>query len=423
MQIAVIGAGITGVTTAHALAADGHTVTVFERRSSVAAEGSFAQSALCASWAPLPWGLPGLQRRLLARWLTPDGVLRLGSPAAALRWGWWWQRWQAARQAAAKPRDAALLALARSSQERLAAVQRAPRHSFEQSHGLLLLVRNPKQAHRVRTALAAELRESTSNLSPRWLDPEACYQMEPHLSAHRRLAGGLHLADSGVGNPRQLAHLLKAAAQSLGGRFAFDTDVRSVQAGDKPSVETSTGGTTRFDAVVVCAGAGSAQLLARAGLALPFQTVQRFAWTAPLAFIDGHGTTGPRHGIVDASSGIAIARIGQRLRVTGVTVCGGTPQRHLPWAMATLGKALEAMYPGAAVARHAQQWGGARALLPDGAPVIGPCALRGVWLNTGHGGTGWSVACGSALLLAQWVAGKPIEEPMAWLSAARLRGQ
>ncbi len=417
MQLAIIGAGITGVCTAHALAAAGHTVTVLERRNSVAAEGSFAQSGLCAAMAPLPWGLPAVPQRLLARWLGPHGVLQLGSAAAGLRWGWWRKHFSASRGAAAVARQAALQALALDSRRRLLALQAELGLAFDQADGLTVLVRDAKQARRIRDALG----HADGDDAPRWLDADTCRRLEPHLASSLPLEGGVRLAHSGVGNARQLAHQLKAAAQRLGACFEFNTPVRSLQPGEAPAVVTDADHARRFDAVVVCAGAGSAQLLARAGQRLPFQTIQRFALTAPLALVDGHAHAGPLGGVVDAASGIGVARIGERVRVTGVASCGGSLQRQLPWAMARLDQALEALYPGAAISRRAQQWGGARALLPDGAPVIGRSALPGIWLNTGHGGTGWPVACGSAQLLEQLLAGHAVEGPMAWLGAARLR--
>jgi D-amino-acid dehydrogenase len=421
VHIAIIGAGITGVATAHALAAGGHAVTVFERRHSVAAEGSFAPSGLCTAFAPLPWGVPGIPRRLLARWLGPNAALRMGSAGAALRWGWWWQHWRASGHAPGGAGHAALQALARASRQRLAALQAELGLSYEQEDGVLVLLPRTKDAQRVRQALGDGAGDGAGDAAPRWVDADTCRQLEPNLSAKLQVAGGLRLPDSGVGNARQLAHQLKAAAQRLGARFEFDATVHCLHPGDAPEVETAAEGRRKFDAVVVCAGAGSAGLLARAGLRVPLGTIHRFALTAPLALLDGQGHTGPRSGVVEARTGMAVARIGERVRITGVAACGGSLDRQMPWAMETLHRALEALYPGAAVGRRAQQWGDARALVPDGAPLIGRSALPGVWLNTAHGGTGWAVACGSAQWLAAMLSGEPAEGPMAWLGPDRLR--
>ena len=103
---------------------------------------------------------------------------------------------------------------------------------------------------------------------------------------------------------------------------------------------------------------------------------------------------------------VAISRLGARVRVAGSAEVGGTLARHHAGAVQTLHKVLHDWFPGAARTAQAQVWKGARPMLPDGPPVLGASGIEGVWLNLGHGSSGWALACGSARLLADAVAGR-----------------
>ena len=412
-----MGAGVSGVSSAYELALGGHSVTVFERRHSVAAEGSFAETGICTSFAPLPWGLPGVRHRVMARWAGQHAALRMGSAMGWLRWGWWWQHWRAGGSKQASTRAAALQALALSSRHRLDALVADLELSFEQAPGALVLLRTPRDMELVRRALEADLQGQHLRL----IDANACRQLEPNLNPDSPLAGALHLPHGSVGNARQLTQQLKAAAQRLGARFEFGTTVLRLQPGPQPGIATAQDADRKFDAVVVCAGAGSAALLAQSGLALPLHSGRHFALTAPVGYADDLPRMGPLGGVIDARSGIAIARMGDRVRVTGASAFTGSGRRLLPWAMTSLYRALETHYPGAAIGRQAQQWEGWRSRLPDGAPLIGASGLPGVWLNTAHGATGWPLACGSAQLLAEQLAGRRAPDPLAWFGVERLR--
>lgn len=418
MKVAVIGAGIVGIATACELASQQHEVTVFERRGSVATEGSFAQTGLLAACAPLPWGVPGLQRSRLMHWLGREGSVRGSSLSVLSHAPWLWRQWLGERPAARTPRMQALLALAHASRQRVGELTQQLNLAYEQQGGGMVLLSSTQQVARVQRALAAE-----QALAPGMalLSADAARALEPALAARWPLKGAVQLPASMVGNGRQLAHLLKAQAQKLGARFEFDTQVRSMRSGTPAGLVRADGSSATFDAIVVCAGTGSRDLLASAGLKLPLLQTQTHAVTAPLSRHEGEAAHGPRAAVIDARSGIVVTRLGQRVRASGVTQLGPATAAIAPAVLRQLYGAIEASFPGCAVTREASHWQGPRMRVPDGAPVIGNSGQPGLWLNLAHGAFGWGLAFGAAQLLARQLAGQPLPFDAAAFAAQRLR--
>ena len=176
-----------------------------------------------------------------------------------------------------------------------------------------------------------------------------------------------------------------------------------------------------FDAIVVCAALGSAALLRPLGLKLPMQAVFGYSVTAPLRHDEQHLHREPRAALMDERYKVAISRLGNRVRVAGCAEIGGHADRNDASAQATLDKVLDDWFPGVTRRHLAQRWKGARPMLPDGPPVLGPSGSEGVWLNLGHGGSGWALACGSARLVADSVAGKTTPIALDGLGIERLR--
>jgi D-amino-acid dehydrogenase len=143
--------------------------------------------------------------------------------------------------------------------------------------------------------------------------------------------------------------------------------------------------------------------------------------TAPLRRLDAHPDFGPRAAVMDERYKVAVSRLGARIRVAGSAEFGGNSQKHNKAALATLYKVLNDWFPGAAHMSQAQVWKGARPMLPDGPPVLGASGLPGVWLNLGHGSSGWALACGSARVVADAVAGKAPAIDAEGLGIERLR--
>ncbi len=417
MRVAVIGAGIVGVTTAYELAQDGHEVTVFERRAGVASETSFANAGVQAPGYVTPWAAPGMPWKVTRHLMARHAPVRVGLGSALGNLGWLWRWWRACRASAHNPNRSAMFALARFSRERQAELTKALQLEYEQRSGYLVLLRGVAELAQARGGLKllAEL-----GVAFELVDADRARRIEPALNPDTPLRAAIHLPHDGVGNCRQFAQLMKAEAQRRGAEFRLDTDVLAIVAGERPALRLARQ-EQPFDAVVVAAGVDSAPLLRPLGLRLPLMPVWGYSVTAPLRQLDGVAAIGPQAALMDEKYKVAISRLGQRVRVAGSAEIGGGAEDFNAGAMATLYKVLEDWFPGTAVQAQAQQWKGARPMLPDGPPVLGPSGRPGIWLNLGHGSSGWALACGSARVLAEQLAGRGAPIDVSRLGIERLR--
>lgn len=415
MNIAIVGAGIAGVATAYELAADGHAVTVFEQRNATAEEASFAPGGLLAPAGLDPWALPGAWGS--TRWWGRQAPLRLGR-AVTLNELSWLRRWRrnartAQRAATAPAAWAELLQWARYSQACLLERARQLDLAFEHGTGALVLLRSAHDAAAGARLLRA-LRESGHTVHE--VDADAARRIEPGLAPDLPLAAAWHLPDGMAGNCRQFALLLRQAAQRHGAQFEFGASIAQVQA-SPPGVQVQgEAAVRRFDAVVLCTGAAAAPLLRPLGLRLPLVALHGCSISAPLR----EALHGPQGVVTDAASGTSIARLGQRVRIAGGAELGCGAAAH-PQTLHTLWRVLSECFPGAiSHSAGVQVWRGTRPMLPDGPPAVGASGVPGLWLNLGHGASGWALACGSARALADCIAGRTPALPMQALEPARL---
>jgi D-amino-acid dehydrogenase len=418
LRIAVIGAGIVGVTTAYELALEGHEVIVLERRASVAAETSFANAGVVAPGYVTPWAAPGMPWKVMKHLLSRDAPVRFGGWRTLRELPWLWRFLLACRKPVHGANRGAMLTLARASRERMLELTHRLRLDYEQTSGYLVLLRSERELQRARGGIAL-LQELGS--AHEVVNAERARQIEPALSTTTALHAAIHLPQDGVGNCRQFAHLLKAEAQRLGARFRFDTAVSALVPGTQPVLRLANGVDLTVDAAVVCAGVDAASLLAPLGVKLPLRPVWGYSVTAPINHIDGQPPLAPRSGLMDERFKVAISRLGQRVRVAGSAEIAGRADDLRMSALRTLYRVLEDWFPGSAVLRDAQHWKGARPMLPDGPPLLGDSGAPGVWLNLGHGSSGWALSCGSAQVLARRVGGHDAGMDLTRLSIARWR--
>lgn len=439
MRVAVVGAGIVGVTTAYELVADGHEVTVFDRCASVAAETSFANAGVVAPGYVTPWAAPGMPGKVLRQLFSDHAAVRLARPFPPSLLGWLWRWWRACNATRYQVHRSRLMGLARFSQQRLHALTDQLQLDYEQRAGMTVLLRDERDLKLAKPGLKllTEL-----GVSFKLIDATQARVHEPGLNPDMPLHAAVYLPDEEVGNCRQFAHLLRQEAQRRGAMFRFHRLVQRIEPGARPVVahrplahldpsqlpgaehettQPEPEGSEDFDAVVVCAALDSRALLKPMKLKIPMAPVHGYSITAPLRHDGEDVGLGPRSTLMDERFKVAISRLGKRVRAAGSAELGGDANVIDETAIATLYKVLDDWFPGCAVQAKAQSWKGARPMLPDGPPIIGASGAPGVWLNLGHGSSGWALACGSARLLADQLGGRAPSIDPDGFGAERLR--
>ena len=401
MRIAVIGTGIIGITTAYELAYDGHEVTVFERRGAAAEETSFANAGLIAPGYVAPWAAPGMPLKVLKHLFSRYAPVKLSWPLTGSEFSWIWHWFKACNQESYRVNRAHLQRLAFYSRARLHQLAAELALEYDRSDGYMVLLRSQSDRRLVESSLQV-LRDAGVTFTE--LDMAGARNIEPALNSDANFFGAIYLPGDEVGNCRQFALLLKKEAQRLGVNFVFNASVAQINHSNGAAVRVAGETAPRhFDATVMCAGLASAALLKPLGLTVPLVAVYGYSLSAPIR----EALNAPRSAVMDEHYKVAISRLGNRVRVAGSAELGGSLSRHRNSSVQTLYKVLHDWFPGAAaLSSGAQVWKGARPMLPDGPPLIGASGVAGLWLNLGHGSSGWALSCGSARALADLMAGR-----------------
>jgi D-amino-acid dehydrogenase len=403
MRVLVLGSGVIGVTTAWYLARQGHEVTVVDRQAGPALETSFANAGQVSPGYATPWAAPGIPLKAI-RWLfqrhaplaiRPDGTL------FQLRWlAQMLAHCTEARYAVNKER---MLRLSEYSRDCLKDLRAGLGIAYEgRQLGTLQVFRTAAQLAAVDKDVSV-LREA--GVPFELLDADALARVEPALaSVSGRLVGGLRLPGDETGDCRLFTERLAAEAQRLGVRFVYGHSVDRIErAGDAIASVAIHGPTGRHrlvaDQYVLALGSYSRGLLSGLGLDLPVYPLKGYSLTVPI--VDPAGA--PVSTVMDETYKIAITRFDDRIRVGGMAEVAGFDLRLNPRRRATLEKVVTDLFPRGGDLRSASFWTGLRPMTPDGTPVVGPTRYPNLWLNTGHGTLGWTMACGSGRLLADLI--------------------
>ncbi len=402
MKIIVLGSGVIGVTSAWYLAQAGHEVTVIDRQPASGLETSFANAGQVSPGMSAPWASPDtpkkailwmlMRHRPLVVWPRPDPAL--------IAWG---ARFLKNCNATAYARNKSrMVRLAEYSRDRLRDLRTLTGITYDdRQRGLLQLFRNQAQAEHVvdDTAVLDRL-----GVPYTILDRAQAIAHEPALAnVPEKFVGGLKLPGDETGDAHLFTQRLAAIAAEAGVMFRYDTAIErlTTEAGLITGVVTATG-TYTADNYVVAMGSYSPLLLKAAGIDLPVYPVKGYSITIPLA----DEARAPVSTVMDETFKVAITRLGDRIRVGGTAELAGYSKTLRNPRRRTLEHSVTDLFPGAGDLSKAIFWTGLRPMTPDGPPVIGPTKLKNLWLNTGHGTLGWTMACGSGALLADLVSGK-----------------
>lgn len=416
MKIAVIGAGVIGITTAYELACDGHEVTVLERRGAAAEETSFANGGIVAPGYVAPWAAPGMPGKVIKHLFSHHSPVRFGMPLSGRDLTWMWQWYRACKLDTYLTNRSHLQQLAVYSRERLHHITAQLKLEYERSNGCMVLLRSEHDSQGMQAGLQV-LRDA--GISFQEINAVEARKIEPALNSENAFFGAIHLPDDEVGNCRQFALMIKNEAQRMGVKFNFNATVTQIT--PSTGVDLRMEGEPNphhYDAAVMCAGLDSIQLLNPIGLKIPLTAIYGYSITATIR----EPLNAPRSAVVDERYKAVISRLGNRVRIAGSAELGGSTHKKNERVLQTLYKVLHDWFPGAAhLSSGVQEWKGARPMLPDGVPILGNSGLPGLWLNLGHGSSGWALSCGSARILADLIKGQTAHLDASVFGSARLR--
>ena len=402
VKVIVLGSGVIGVTTAYYLARAGHEVTVIDRQSEPAQETSFANAGEVSPGYSSPWAGPGVPVKAIKWLLMRHGPLVIWPKLDPVMW-WWMLKMlrncTAERYAINKSR---MIPIAEYSRDCLRALRAEIGIRYdERSQGTLQLFRKQAQLDGTADDIAV-LKQYGVPFEV--LDRAGCIGAEPALAAVQdKIAGGLRLPQDETGDCHMFTQALALEAEKLGVRFAFNVAIEGLNADATRITGVATSkGMLQADAYVVALGSWSPRLVRPLGISLPVYPVKGYSITVPVSDPDA----APVSTVMDESYKVAITRLDNRIRVGGTAEVSGYSTKLYPARRATLDHSLTELFPRGGRLAEATFWSGLRPMTPDGPPVIGATRYANLHLNTGHGTLGWTMACGSARVLADMLSGR-----------------
>jgi D-amino-acid dehydrogenase len=415
MRVVVLGSGVVGTASAWYLAEAGHQVVVLERQAGAGLETSFGNAGEISPGASASWAAPGIPLQVL-KWLFVRHrplVIRPRPDPAMIAWCLTMLRnCTAARYELNRAR---MLPLAEYSRDRLRALRAVLGIAYdERAKGILQLYRSSKELDDA-TEEVALLQKFGVRFE--LLDRAGCIRAEPALARVReKIAGGLRLPDDETGDCFKFTQALAAAARQRGVEFGYGTTIERIALeGDRVSGVVTDRDTVTGDAYVVALGSFSPRLLKPIGIRLPIYPVKGYSLT--LAVTDPAGA--PESSVVDGTYKVAITRLGERVRVGGMAELAGYDLELRQAPRRTLEHVLRDLFPSAGDVATASFWCGLRPMTPDGPPLVGPTRYRNLWLNTGHGTLGWTMACGSGQVITDLISDRRPAIDLAGLTIER----
>lgn len=415
MKVIVLGAGVIGTTTAYYLAKAGHQVTVLERQEGPALETSFANAGQISPGYSTPWAAPDIPKKVI-KWLLMKHAPLIIQPGAAIAATPWLlallRNCTPGRYALNKGR---MVRLAEYSRDCLRNLRADTGITYDHgTRGTLQLFRSAKQVD----GIAKDIEVLKADGVPyELLDRDGCIRVEPGLAGSRdKFVGGLRLPGDETGDCFKFTNALAEIARGMG--VEFRTGVRIDQViceGSRVRSVITSGGELEADVFVAALGSYTPKMLKSLGLSIPVNPVKGYSITVPIV----DESRAPTSTVMDETYKIAITRLGERIRVGGMAEIAGFNLELPKSRRETLEFSVNDLFTGASDLRQASFWTGLRPMTPDSTPIVGPTRYTNLYLNTGHGTLGWTMACGSGRVLTDMISGIKPEIETSDLGLAR----
>ena len=402
MRIVVLGAGLIGVTSAWFLAEDGHEVIVVDRQSGPALETSFANGGQISTSHAEPWANPATPGKVL-RWLgREDSPLLWRLRADLAQWSWGLRFLRECTPARTRGNIRAILDLALDSRARLKVLRQTLGLEYDcLERGILHFYTDPAEFGRA-IPQAALMRSFGCERVVK--TAAECLAIEPALrDARAPVIGGTFTVDDESGDAHHFTAALAERCAARGVTFRYRCAVTGIDsgAGCAEALRLADGTRLVAEAFVVAGGSYTPLLLDPLGIRLPVYPAKGYSLTIPLAA----DAPAPTVSLIDDEAKLVYSRLGNRLRVAGTAEFTGYDVQIAPARIQPLLRRVRQTFPQLDLSVPVEEWTGLRPSTPSNVPIIGPTPLRNLFVNTGHGTLGWTMAVGSGRLLADRVGG------------------
>ena len=402
MHVAVLGSGVIGTTIAYYLARDGHQVTVLDRQPGPALETSFANAGEVSPGYSSPWAGPGVPVKAIKWMLMTHSPLVIWPMLDAAMWRWGWSMLMNCTERAYRINKSRMVPIAEYSRDCLKQLRADTGIAYdERMQGTLQLFRTQKQLD----GIAKDIEILKDYKVPyEVLDRAGFCRVEPALAhTQQKFVGALRLPNDETGDCYKFTQRIAALAQEAGASFRFDTPVEGleVERGRISGVRTAAG-LFRTDSYVCGLGSFSPQMLRPIGIKLPVYPVKGYSITVPIT----EAAHAPESTIMDETHKVAVTRLGDRIRVGGTAELAGYNLTLRESRRRTLEHVVTDLFPRGGDVARAEFWCGLRPMTPDGTPVVGPTPYPNLYLATGHGTLGWTMAAGTGRVIADLLGGR-----------------
>ena len=402
MKVVILGAGVIGTASAYYLAKAGHEVTVLERQAASGLETSFANAGEVSPGYSAPWAGPGIPMKAIKWLMMRHSPLAIHPSFDPQMWRWVTQMLMNCTSKRYEINKGRMLRMAQYSRDVLQQLRSDTGISYdERTQGTLQLFRNQQQLDASEADIAILKRYDVPYES---LDKAACIKVEPALvQVQQKFIGALRLPGDETGDCFKFTQNLAKLAEGLGVKFKYGVSIqRLVTEGDTMKAVMTSEGLVTAECFVLALGSYSPILLRDLGVKIPVYPIKGYSITIPIT----DAASSPESTIMDETYKVAITRLGDRIRVGGTAEIAGYNLDLRPARRATLVHSVTDLFPNGGDVSRAKFWTGLRPMTPDGTPIVGPTPFRNLFLNTGHGTLGWTMACGSGQFIADVVSGK-----------------
>ena len=416
MRVAVLGAGVVGVTAAWYLRRDGHEVVVVDRQPAAAQETSFANGGQISVSHSEPWANPHAPLQAL-KWMgREDAPLLFRLRADPALWAWSLRFLAECRPARTRDNIRQITALALYSRAELGRLRTELGLKYEQKQRGILHFYTDRRAFEAAREAAAIMR--AHGCARELITPDEALAIEPALSdARARIVGADYTAADESGDAHLFTRQLAEHARQAGVAFRWQTAVDTLQA-DGPRIvcaRLGDGSQLEADAFVLALGSHTPKLLRPLGRSIPVVPAKGYSVTYAL----GQDSVAPEVSLTDDGHRIVISRLGDRLRVAGTAEFSGYSDTINPQRCAMIERRIAELFPRLAHVGPTTHWTGLRPSTPSNRPLIGRFGWQNCFLDTGHGTLGWTMACGSGSALADLVAGRRPEPDFEFLGVEK----